>query len=122
MPQRQRRFRIEEWQTHSGIHVCPVLMIINDLQDDTVFTLQSRFSHQLYVRRTHKFISKIASAKKATTFHRPIGTQATHTFMFRLRSMQDLDPWVNMNSAVYEINGIVSFLQDSDGSITLGVI
>ena len=44
----------------------------------------------------------ITSVQKATTLHPLIRSQATHTFTFRLRSMQDLDTWLNENSAVYD--------------------
>jgi len=78
-----------------------VLLLIDDFADDPQFSRNSKLLHQLYVRGRHSFCSVITSVQKATTLHPLIRTQATATFTFRLRSMQDLDTWLNENSAVY---------------------
>ena len=75
---------------------------MDDMSDDPKFTRQSQLLHQLYIRGRHSFISTVTSVQKATTLHPLIRTQATHTFTFRLRSMQDLEVWLNENSAVYD--------------------
>ena len=97
-----RQHRIAEWQKNNGSHVFGILLIIDDFSDDPQFTRNSKLLHQLYIRGRHSFISTITSVQKATTLHPLIRTQATATFTFRLRSMQDLDTWLNENSAVYD--------------------
>ena len=97
-----RQFRIAEWMKNNGKHVFGVLLIIDDFSDDPAFTRNSKLLHQLYIRGRHSFMSVITSVQKATTLHPLIRTQATHTFTFRLRSMQDLETWLNENSAVYD--------------------
>ena len=97
-----RQFKIAEWQKNNGKHVFNVLVLLDDFSDDPAFTRNSKLLHQLYIRGRHSFISTITSVQKATTLPLLIRTQATHTFTFRLRSMQDLDTWLNENSAVYD--------------------
>lgn len=97
-----RQFKIAEWQKNNGKHVFDVLAIVNDFSDDPACTRNSKLLHQLYIRGRHSFISTITSVQKATTLHPLLRSQATHTFTFRLRSMPDLDTWLNENSAVYD--------------------
>ena len=97
-----KQFKIAEWMKNNGKNVFNILVIIDDFADDPAFTRNSKLLHQLYIRGRHSFISTITSVQKATTLHPLIRTQATHTFTFRLRSMQDLETWLNENSAVYD--------------------
>ena len=97
-----RQFKIAEWQKNNGTRVFNVLAIVDDFSDDPAFTRNSKLLHQLYIRGRHSFISTITSVQKATTLHPLIRSQAMHSFTFRLRSMQDLDTWLNENSAVYD--------------------
>ena len=97
-----RQFRIADWMKNNGSSVFNVLIVVDDFADEASFTRQSKLLHQLYIRGRHAFISTITSVQKATTLAPLIRTQATHTFTFRLRSMQDLEVWLNENSAVYD--------------------
>ena len=97
-----RQFRIAEWQKNNGKHVFSVLIIVDDFSDDPQFTRNSKLLHQLYIRGRHFFANIVTSVQKATTLHPLIRTQATATFTFRLRSMQDLETWVQENSAVFD--------------------
>ena len=47
-------------------------------------------------------ITTITSVQKVVTVAPLIRTQATHTFTFRLRSFQDLQIWLDENSAIYD--------------------
>ena len=87
---------------NNGKHVFQTLIILDDFSDDPIFTRNSKLLHQAYVRGRHQFQSVITSVQKATTLHPLIRTQATHTFTFRLRSMQCLETWLSENSAVYD--------------------
>ena len=106
-----RQFKIADWMKTNGKHVFNVLVIIDDFADEPAFTRNSKLLHQLYIRGRHSFISTITSVQKATTLHPLIRTQATHTFTFRLRSMQDLDTWLNENSAVYDKKTLMAIYQ-----------
>jgi hypothetical protein len=57
--------------------------------------------NELYIRGRHAFISVVTSVQKIVAVSPMIRTQATHTFTFRLRSMQDLQIWLDENSAIY---------------------
>ena len=96
-----RQFRIAEWQANNGKRVFSVLLLVEGFSDDPPFTRQSKLLHQLYIRGRHSFLNVITSVQKATTLHPLIRTQATHTLTFPLRSMQELDTWLNDNSAVH---------------------
>jgi hypothetical protein len=106
-----RQHRIAEWQKNNGKHVFGVCVIVDDFSDSPEFSRNSKLLHQLYVRGRHSFISTITSVQKATTLHPLIRTQATATFTFRLRSMQDLDTWLNENSAVYDKKTLMKIYQ-----------
>ena len=97
-----RQFKIAEWMKKNGQHVFSILIVIDDFADTPSFTRQSTLLHQLYIRGRHAFISTITSVQKATTLAPLIRTQATHTFTFKLRSLQDLETWLHENSAVYD--------------------
>jgi len=97
-----RQFKISEWQKNNGTHVFGILLIIDDFADDPSFTRQSKLLHQLYIRGRHAFLNTITSVQRCTLLAPIVRSQATHTFTFRLRSMQDLDTWLNENSAVYD--------------------
>ena len=106
-----RQFKIADWMKNNGKNVFNILVIIDDFADEPAFTRNSKLLHQLYIRGRHSFISTITSVQKATTLHPLIRTQATHTFTFRLRSMQDLETWLNENSAVYDKKTLLAIYQ-----------
>ena len=97
----RRQFKIAEHQKKRGRDVFSVGIIVDDMADEPKFTRQSKLLHQLYIRGRHAFITVITAVQKVTTLAPIIRTQATHIFTFRLRSMQDLETWLNENSAVY---------------------
>lgn len=102
-----RQFKIADWMKNNGKNVFNIFAIIDDFADEPSFTRNSKLLHQLYIGGRHSFISTITSVQKATTLHPLIRSQATHKFTFRLRSMQDLDTWLNENSAVYDKNTLL---------------
>ena len=100
-----RQARIAEYQKNNGKNgsrCFGVLIIVDDMADEPRFTRHSKLLHELYIRSRHSFISTITSVQKATTLHPLIRTQATATFTFRLRSMQDLDTWLSESSAIHD--------------------
>ena len=96
------QFKIADLAKKRGKKVPSILIIIDDFADVPEFTRQSKLLHQLYIRGRHAFISVITSVQKCVTLHPLIRTQATHTFTFRLRSLQCLEVWLNENSAIYD--------------------
>jgi DNA replication protein DnaC len=109
-----RQAKIAEYQKNNGKNgsrCFGVLIIVDDMADEPRFTRQSKLLHELYIRSRHSFISTITSVQKATTLHPLIRTQATATFTFRLRSMQDLDTWLCENSAVHDKKTLMKIYQ-----------
>jgi len=76
--------------------------LVDDFSDDPSFTRNSKLLHQLYIRGRHAMITTVTSVQKVVTVAPLIRTQATHTFTFRLRSFQDLQIWLDDNSAIYD--------------------
>ena len=98
----ETQFRVAEQMKEQGKHVYNIGIIIDDFADQPEFTRQSKLVHQLYIRGRHAFITTITAVQKVVTVAPIIRTQATHTFTFRLRSFQDLQIWLDENSAVYD--------------------
>jgi hypothetical protein len=96
------QMKVAEICKHSGKHVHQIGIIIDDFADSPAFTRNSKLLHQLYIRGRHAMISVITSVQKVTTVAPLIRTQATANFIFRLRSMQDLQTWVEETSALVD--------------------
>ena len=96
-----QQFKIADYMKNHGKDVYSILVVIDDFADDPAFTRHSKLLHQLYIRGRHAFISTVTSVQKVTTLAPLIRTQATHTMTFKLRSLQDLETWLNERSAVY---------------------
>jgi hypothetical protein len=76
-------------------------VIVDDFASSPEFVRNSKLLNDLYVRGRHAFISVITSVQKIVAVSSMIRTQATQTFTFRLRSFQDLQIWLDENSAIY---------------------
>ena len=88
-----------------------VLVIVEDFLDYPAFTRQSKLLQQLYIRGRHSFLSTITSVQRTTLLAPVIRSQASATFTFRLRSMNDLDVWLSENSAVYDKKTLMKIYQ-----------
>jgi hypothetical protein len=98
----KQQFKLAETMKNNGKFVYQIGIIVDDFADDPSFTRNSKLLHQLYIRGRHAMITTITSVQKVVTVAPLIRTQATHTFTFRLRSFQDLQIWLDENSAIYD--------------------
>ena len=98
----KQQFKLAETMKKNGKFVYQVGILIDDFADVPEFTRNSKLLHQLYIRGRHAMITTITSVQKVVTVAPLIRTQATHTFTFRLRSFQDLQIWLDENSAIYD--------------------
>jgi GTPase SAR1 family protein len=96
------QMRVAELMKRSERKIHGILIIVDDFADAPEFTRQSKLLHQLYVRGRHAFISVVTSVQKVTTVAPLIRTQATALFVFRLRSYQDLQTFLEEASALYD--------------------
>ncbi len=97
-----QQFKLAEAMKKNGKFVYQIGVIVHDFADDPSFTRNSKLLHQLYIRGRHAMITVITAVQKVVTLAPLIRTQATHTFTFRLRSFQDLQIWLDENSAIYD--------------------
>ena len=79
-----------------------ILIIIDDMADDSHFSRQSKLLHSLYTRGRHACISTVTSTQKFTAISPIIRVNATELYVYRLRSGQDLDTLINEVSALID--------------------
>ena len=79
-----------------------ILIIIDDMADDNLFSRQSKLLHSLYTRGRHACISTVTSTQKFTAISPIIRVNAVELYVYRLRSGQDLDTLINEVSALID--------------------
>jgi hypothetical protein len=98
----EQQFKLAKHMKENGNgFVYNVLVIADDFAASPEFMRNSKLLSELYIRGRHAFISVITSVQKIASISPMIRTQATHTMTFRLRSFQDLELWLNENSAIF---------------------
>jgi carboxylesterase type B len=97
-----QQFKLAQHMKESGKFVYSVAIIVDDFAGTPEFVRNSKLLNELYIRGRHAYISVITSVQKIVSVSAMIRTQATHTFTFRLRSYQDLQIWIEENSAIYD--------------------
>mgnify|MGYP000662501540 CR=1 FL=1 len=96
-----QQFKLAQHMKENGKFVYSILIVCDDFAGTPEFVRNSKLLNELYIRGRHAFISVITSVQKIVSVSAMIRTQATHTFTFRLRSFQDLQIWLDENSAIY---------------------
>ena len=96
-----QQFKLAKHMKETGKFVYSVAVFVDDFAASPEFVRNSKLLNELYIRGRHAFISVITSVQKIVAVSSMIRTQATHTFTFRLRSFQDLQIWLDENSAIY---------------------
>jgi hypothetical protein len=104
-----QQFKLAEFMKENGKFVYSILIICDDMATNVQFMRNSRMLNDLYVRGRHAFISVITSVQKVVAVSSMIRTQATHTFTFRLRIFQDLQIWLEENSAIVSKKQLLQF-------------
>ena len=96
-----QQFKLAAHMKENGTFVYNALILVDDMAANVEFMRSSKLLSELYIRGRHAFISVITSVQKIVSVSAMIRTQATHTMTFRLRSFQDLQIWLDENSAIY---------------------
>jgi hypothetical protein len=95
-----QQYKVAELCKARGKEVFSVLVIVDDFADQPSFLRNERLLHQLFVRGRHAFISTVVSSQKVVSVSPLIRVNATCLFVFRLRSMQDLQTFLDECSAL----------------------
>jgi len=96
-----QQFKLAEAMKDNGKLVYNILVLCDDFAGTPEFVRNSKLLNELYIRGRHAYISVLTSVKTNVAVSPMIRTQAIHTFTFRLRSFQDLQIWLDENSAIY---------------------
>ena len=83
---------------HKKLH--QILIIVDDMADSAEFCKHSKLLHSLYIRGRHICCSVITSVQKYTRLSTIARVNATSLFIFRLRSWQDLQTWLDETAAL----------------------
>ncbi len=77
-----------------------ILMVIDDVADDSVFTRQSKLLHSLYTWGRHNSISTIASTHKFPAIHPIIRVNATSLIVHRFRNNREIESFLEKVSGL----------------------
>ena len=79
-----------------------ILIIVDDFADDPAFSRHSKLLHALFTRGRHNQISTIVATQKYNAVSPIVRVNATELYVFRLRSIQDLNTVIEENSALVD--------------------
>ena len=88
----------QKLKKHKKLH--QILIIIDDMADSSEFCRHSKLLHSLYIRGRHICCSVITSVQKYSCLSTIARVNATSVFIFRLRSWQDLQTWLDETAAL----------------------
>ena len=83
---------------HKKLH--QICVLIDDMADSAEFCKQSKLLHSLYIRGRHICCSVITSVQKYVCLSTIARVNATSLFVFRLRSWQDLQTFLDETAAL----------------------
>ncbi len=76
------------------------MIVVDDMADSSEFCKHSKLLHSLYIRGRHICCSVITSVQKYTCLSTIARVNATSLFIFRLRSWQDLQTFLDETAAL----------------------
>jgi hypothetical protein len=79
-----------------------VLIVVDDFADDPTFSRNSKLLHSLFTRGRHLQLSTVVATQKYNAVSPLIRVNATELYVFRLRSIQDLNTVIEENSALLD--------------------
>jgi hypothetical protein len=88
----------QKLKKHKKLH--QILIVVDDMADSSEFCKHSKLLHSLYIRGRHICCSVITSVQKYTCLSTIARVNATSLFIFRLRSWQDLQTWLDETAAL----------------------
>ena len=94
----KRVIEYEKMKKHKKLH--QILIIVDDMADSAEFCRHSKLLHSLYIRGRHICCSVITSIQKYVCLSTIARVNATSIFVFRLRSWQDLQTWLDECAAL----------------------
>ena len=99
---------IEYMKKHKFKTLYQILIIVDDMADDPIFTRKSKLLHQLYIRARHDAISTITSVQKYFCLAPIIRINATQLYVFKLRNYKDLESILEELSALATKNELLN--------------
>ena len=79
-----------------------ILIVVDDFADDPKFVRYSNILHGLFTRGRHNAISRILSKQKYNVFAPIIRLNASALFIFRLKNMNEVNSFLEENSALVD--------------------
>ena len=76
-----------------------ILIVIDDMADNSSFSRHSKLLHGLYTRGRHSMVSVITATQKFNALSPIIRVNATELYVYRLRNNRDLESFVEEVSA-----------------------
>jgi len=89
-----------------------ILIIIDDMADNPVFTRSSKLLHSLYTRGRHAFISTVTATQQYHALAPIIRINAVELFVYRLRNQKDLDAVLEGTSALIDKQTLLKIYQE----------
>ena len=100
--QRQRKVAELQKRQEGSKEIYGVAIVVDDFADDARRMRQDRVLDSLFTRGRHAMISTFVSVQKYTAVNPVQRVNASANVVFRLRNNQDLQTWLDENSAVYD--------------------
>ena len=79
-----------------------ILIVIDDMADNSSFSRHSKLLHSLYTRGRHSMISCITATQKFNALSPIIRVNATELYVYRLRNNKDLETFLEEVSAAVD--------------------
>jgi len=93
---------IQHMKSKNKKRLFQILIIIDDMADNPVFTRSSKLLHSLYTRGRHAFISTVTATQQYHALAPIIRINATELFVYRLRNQKDLEAVLEGTSALID--------------------
>ena len=90
-----------------------ILIVVDDFADDPKFVRYSSILHGLFTRGRHNAISCILSTKKYNVLAPIIRLNASALFIFRLKNMNEVNSFLEENSALVDKKTLYDMYQQA---------
>ena len=90
-----------------------ILIVVDDMADDPRFVRYSTLLHGLFTRGRHNAISCILSTQKYNVLAPIIRLNSSALFIFRLKNMNEVNAFLEENSALVDKNTLYSMYQQA---------
>ena len=104
---------IEYQKKNKDKHLFSILIIIDDFADDPKFVRYSNLLHGLFTRGRHNAMSVILSTQKYNVLAPIIRLNASALFVFRLKNMNEVNAFLEENSALVDKKTLYEMYQQA---------